>query len=177
VAVTSGLEAAEPRLLKLLNKGLTIEQFTTVAANFKQQKILVHAYLMYGLPSQTAQETIDSLEIVRQLFCQGCLDSAFFHRFVLTVHSPIAAAPDKFGITIVQPAEAQTDLFANNAMMFNDTTNTDHEILGEGLRRAVYNYMHGQGLAQPLQFWFSKKIPQTTVATKYIARVLKQAHR
>jgi hypothetical protein len=53
---------------------------------------MVHAYLMYGYPTQTIQETIDSLEMVRQLFEVGgiynrdfgigCHDSTQSCRFV-----------------------------------------------------------------------------------------------
>jgi hypothetical protein len=35
------------------------------------------AYLMYGYPTQTIQETVDSLEMVRQLFEVGVLQSDF----------------------------------------------------------------------------------------------------
>jgi hypothetical protein len=32
--------------------------------------VLVHAYLMYGFPAETEQETVDLLEHVRQLFAE-----------------------------------------------------------------------------------------------------------
>jgi hypothetical protein len=49
---------------------------------------MVHAYLMYGYPTQTIQETVDSLEMVRQLFKQS-LQSGFWHQFAMTAHSPL----------------------------------------------------------------------------------------
>ena len=61
---------------------------------------MVHAYLMYGFPTETEQDSIDALERVRQLFAAGCIQSAYWHRFAATAHSPIGLAPEKFGITI-----------------------------------------------------------------------------
>lgn len=54
---------------------------------------MVHAYLMYGFPTQTAQETIDSLEMVRQMFEQGIIQSGFWHQFAMTAHSPVGLDP------------------------------------------------------------------------------------
>jgi hypothetical protein len=48
---------------------------------------MVHCYLMYGYPTQTVQETVDSLEMVRQLFEAGVLQSGFWHQFAMTAHS------------------------------------------------------------------------------------------
>jgi hypothetical protein len=75
IAVTGGLEVASDRLLTLMDKGITIEQAARSAWAFRQAGVRVHAYLMYGFPTETAQETVDSLEIVRQLFAAGLLDS------------------------------------------------------------------------------------------------------
>jgi hypothetical protein len=47
--------------------------------------IMVHSYLMYGYPTQTIQETVDSLEMVRQLFEVGY--KGFWHQFAMA-HSP-----------------------------------------------------------------------------------------
>ena len=88
IAVTGGLEVASDRLLKLMKKGVSVEQVARVTRAFSDAGILVHAYLMYGFPTQTAQDTVDALEYVRQLFAAGCIQSGFFHRFTCTVHSP-----------------------------------------------------------------------------------------
>ena len=96
IAVAGGLEVASDRLLKLINKGVSVEQVAKVASSFSKSGILVHAYLMYGFPTQSEQETIDSLEIVRQLFENKVIQSGFWHRFALTAHSPVGLNPDKF---------------------------------------------------------------------------------
>jgi len=172
VAVTGGLEVASPRILNLINKGLTIEQVAQVTRNFSEQGILVHAYLMYGFPTETEQETIDSLEVVRQLFFLGCINSAFWHRFVATTHSPVGKNPEKFGISLLPQKVPLEGVFAKNAIPFTDPTPVDHDMLGMGLKKAVYNFMHGIGLSEPLQFWFDRPVHRPTVKKDYVAKAL-----
>jgi hypothetical protein len=115
---------------------------------------MVHAYLMYGFPTETTQDTVDALERVRQLFAAGCIQSAYWHRFAATAHSPIGLRPEAFGITLRPPANIT---FAHNDLEFDDPTGTDHDLLGAGLRKALYNYMHGIGLDADVREWFAPR--------------------
>jgi radical SAM superfamily enzyme YgiQ (UPF0313 family) len=151
VAVSGGLEVASDRLLELMKKGVTVEQVARVTRAFTEAGIMVHAYLMYGFPTETVQDTIDALERVRQLFAAGCIQSAYWHRFVATAHSPIGLNPQSYGITLRPP---QNILFAHNDLDFDDPVGTDHDFLGRGLRKAVYNYMHGVGIDADVREWF-----------------------
>ena len=169
IAVTGGLEVASERVLKLINKGVSLEQVARVAKAFHDNGVFVHAYLMYGFPTETAQETVDSLEVVRQLFANECLQSGFWHRFSATVHSPVGKAPTNFGIRIVPFPSPAHGLFAENDLRFVDPTGVDHDALGEGLRRALYNFMHGQGLKADVRDWFPIKVPKTRIPAKLIA--------
>ncbi|MCM2324494.1 MAG: radical SAM protein [Oligoflexia bacterium] len=170
VAVSGGLEVASDRLLKLMNKGVTVEQVARVTHAFTEAGIMVHAYLMYGFPTQTEQETVDALERVRQLFEAGCIQSAYWHRFSATAHSPIGRDPARFGIRL-RPAPPAP--FARNDLAFEDPTPCDHERLGQGLRKALYNYMHGVGLDADVRSWFDKKVPKTTVSRERVRRALR----
>jgi radical SAM superfamily enzyme YgiQ (UPF0313 family) len=156
IAVTGGLEVASDRLLKLMKKGVSVEQVARVTRAFSDAGVLVHAYLMYGFPTQTAQDTVDALEYVRQLFAAGCIQSGFFHRFTCTVHSPVAKHPAQYGVTL-SPALQTT--FANNDINFTDATGIDHDAFGEGLKKALYNYMHGIGLDLDVREWFEQDAP------------------
>ena len=169
IAVSGGLEVASDRLLQLIDKGITVAQVATVNKNFTEAGILVHAYLMYGYPTQTNQETIDSLEMVRQLFANSILQSAFWHRFALTVHSPVGLNPDKFKIKILNTTLGS---FANNDAEYEDLTGGDHDDFGYGLKKSLFNYMHGIGLDEPLQKWFDTKTPKTKVEPNFIEQVL-----
>lgn len=151
VAVSGGLEVASDRLLELMQKGVTVRQVARVTRAFSDAGIMVHAYLMYGFPSETAQDTIDALERVRQLFAAGCIQSAYWHRFAATAHSHIGLQPEKYGITLRSPRNVT---FALNDIGFDDPVGTDHDFLGSGLRKALYNYMHGVGLDADVREWF-----------------------
>ena len=107
--------------------------------------IMVHAYLMYGFPTETTQETVDSLERVRQLFAAGCVQSAFWHRFAATAHSPIGRAARALRHP---PAhrEPTVDLRAQRARRSTIRPAPITTRSASGLRKALYNYMHGLGL-------------------------------
>jgi hypothetical protein len=167
VAVTGGLEAATDRLLTLMDKGFTMGQAARAMRAFSEAGILVHAYLMYGFPSQTEQDTVDALEFIRQLFEAGYLHSAYWHRFALTVHSPIYREPERYGIRLLPMPEAT---FARNEAFYEDSVACDHEALGRGLRKALYNYMHGVGMEDELQEWFRDPVPLPSLPTDVVAR-------
>ncbi|HVR60582.1 MAG TPA: radical SAM protein [Polyangia bacterium] len=169
VAISGGLEVASDRLLALMKKGVTVAQVARVARAFSQAGVLVHAYLMYGFPTETEQETVDALERVRQLFVEGCIQSAFWHRFAATAHSPIGQRPELFGIRLLPQAPAT---FARNEIPFVDPTGCDHERLGIGLRKALYNFMHGVGLDADVCTWFEHRVPAPQVARDLIRRAL-----
>lgn len=170
IAVSGGLEVASDRLLKLINKGVTIEQVANVTNTFSQNNIMVHAYLMYGFPTQTEQETMDALEIVRQLFDNNLIQSGFWHRFALTEHSDIGINPSKYKI---EKIENDLNQFARNDVAFNDETGCDHERFSEGLRISLYNFMQGVGLEMKVNDWFTFKTPKTTHKSNYIEQLLK----
>jgi radical SAM superfamily enzyme YgiQ (UPF0313 family) len=170
IAVTGGLEVASDRLLKLMKKGVSVEQVARVTRAFSDAGILVHAYLMYGFPTQTAQDTVDALEYVRQLFAAGCIQSAFFHRFTCTVHSPVGKHPEEYGVTL---APAPIITFAHNDINFIDATGVDHDVFGAALKKALYNYMHGIGLDEDVRNWFDDEVPRTRVPKSFVARALR----
>lgn len=163
IAVTGGIEVASERVLKLIDKGISIEKVAVVTKNFRDANIFVHAYLMYGFPTETVQETIDSLEVVRQLFKKKYLSSAYWHRFALTAHSPVGLNPDKYRIRIVPDKNPEHGLFAKNELPYVEEKFVDHDMLGIGLKRALFNYMLGQGLDMDLRDWFDVKVPKPKV--------------
>ncbi len=172
IAVSGGLEVASDRLLALIDKGVTVEQVARVTRNFTGAGIMVHAYLMYGYPTQTVQETVDSLEMVRQMFETGVLQSGFWHQFAMTAHSPVGMFPDRFGVD--KKTEA-IGTFANNDIDYIDKTGIDHDQFSFGLRKSLYNFMHGICFDYALQEWFDFKIPKTTISPNFIIDALKDA--
>lgn len=168
IAVSGGLEVASDRLLKLIDKGVSVKQVAQVTHSFTDAGIMVHAYLMYGYPTQTVQETVDSLEMVRQMFESGIIQSGFWHQFALTAHSPVGLNPEAFGVI----PELRNITFAHNDIAFQDKTGIDHGQFSFGLKKSLFNYMHGLCYDYPLQEWFDFKIPRTKVAPHFIATCL-----
>jgi hypothetical protein len=184
IAMSGGLEVASDRLLKLMKKGVSVEQVAQVTKGFSEAGILVHAYLMYGFPTQTVQDTVDALEYVRQLFENGCIQSGFFHRFACTVHSPVGLNPQEYGIELIP---LPTVSFGKNDIGFIDPTGVDHDLLGLGLKKAIYNFMHGIGLEEDVRTWFQNaliehaggkspafKVPKSTVPRRKIEQALQR---
>lgn len=172
IAVSGGLEVASDRLLELIKKGVTVEQVAQVTRNFTESGIMVHAYLMYGYPTQTIQETVDSLEMVRQLFELGVLQSGFWHQFAMTAHSPVGMSPEEFGVI----PEQNEIMFANNDINFKDKTGINHDKFSFGLKKSLFNYMHGICFDYDLQDWFDFKIPKTKIPSDFIYNCLEKEH-
>ena len=170
IAVSGGLEVASDRLLDLIKKGVTVEQVAQVTRNFTESGIMVHAYLMYGYPTQTIQETVDSLEMVRQLFELGVLQSGFWHQFAMTAHSPVGMFPEEFGVI----PEQNEIMFANNDINFKDKTGINHDKFSFGLKKSLFNYMHGICFDYDLQDWFDFKIPKTKIPSDFIYNCLEK---
>lgn len=170
-AVTGGLETASDRLLKLMNKGVTVRQAAQACRNFSTAGIMAHAYLMYGFPTETEQETINSLEIVRQFFEEGLVQSAFWHLFTATVHSDVGRNPEKYNIRIVSTPSGS---FARNDLAHEDPAGCDHQAFAYGLNKAVYNFMHGIGLEYPVKQWFDFRVPPVSIDKHYTAKAISQ---
>ncbi len=171
IGVSGGLEVASDRLLGLIQKGITVSQVARVNRNFTEAGIMVHAYLMYGFPTQTDQETIDSLEMVRQMFAAGILQSAFWHEFTMTAHSPVGLEPEKF---MVKKQTSLAGEFANNDIEHIDPVGANHPQYAFGLKKSLLNYMHATCIDHPLQKWFDFKVPKTTIPPDYIMRSLEE---
>ncbi len=169
IAVSGGLETASDRLLAAMDKGVTVAQAARTTHHLTRAGIMVHAYLMYGFPTETPQETIDALERVRQFFSQDLLQSAFWHRFTATVHSPVGRRPSAYGIRI-DPLPAHS--FARNDVVHHDPGAGDLDALGRGLARAVYHYMHGTGLERDVRTWFEHRVPRPEVSSNVVRDAL-----
>ena len=159
IAVSGGVETASDRLLEKMNKGVSIEQLTLVLRNFYYAGVMVHTYLMYGFPTQTLQETVDALDVVRLLFQAELIGSAFWHRYAMTVHSPSGRHPEHFGVRV---KNKPPNPFANNEVHFAEDRQYNVAAAGEALRRATYNYMRQAGIDKPAHKWFEGKAPAST---------------
>ena len=169
VAVSGGLEVASDRLLKLMDKGVTIQQTVEACRHLRDAGIMVHTYLMYGFPTETLQESVDALETVRRMFDEGIVQSAFWHRYAMTCHSPSGMHPEAFGARRVT---MDPNPFCNNEVDWEPIDggqqfDYDIDAVGAALRLATYNYMNGLGLDQPVRSWFPIRVPRPTQERKH----------
>ena len=118
VAVSGGIEIATGAGLQIVDKGFTLTDLIRSLLAFKRSGILVHAYLIYGFPGQSDQEIADSAEMVRVLLAEGLIDSAFWHKFVLTRHSRLYARWEAGDVPALKP-RLPPSRFAVNDLRFD----------------------------------------------------------
>jgi radical SAM superfamily enzyme YgiQ (UPF0313 family) len=171
IAISGGLEVASDRLLTKMKKGVTVAQVAQVTNAFTEAGIMVHAYLMYGFPTQTAQETINSLDMVRQMFECGIIQSGFWHQFAMTAHSPVGQDPKSYGVVHTGPSFGG---FAENDFYHEDAEGADHDLYSDGLKASIHHYMIGLGYEISLDEWFDFEVPLPDVATDFIQQCVEE---
>jgi hypothetical protein len=151
-----------------MKKGTSVEQVAGVCKNFQEAGIRVHAYIMYGFPTQTAQETIDALDVVRQLFLHGLITSASWAKFGVTPHSPIGRAPREYNIELLPTPK---DAFIEQVMAHWDPAN-DHGRFSHGLEMALGYYGMGTQHLTASETWFDFPVPPVSIDRDLLTKVL-----
>ncbi|HWR94529.1 MAG TPA: hypothetical protein VN192_04960, partial [Flavobacterium sp.] len=78
---------------------------------------------------------------------------------------------EKFGV--VKETEA-IGTFANNDINYVDKTGIDHNKFSFGLKKSLFNFMHGICFDYELQEWFDFKIPKTKINSDFITNALEE---
>lgn len=164
LAASAGIEVAGDRGLGLSGKGLSMETLVGACDALSRAGILAHAYLMYGLPDQTEEDLVDSLEILRQMFRLGLLHSAFWHPFVLTRHSPFYRDRFSKGGALVPESD-----FALNDLDWRGSGRLSR--FSEGIEAALASYMEGRELDRPAEAWFRFAVPKARIGRDYVKRL------
>jgi radical SAM superfamily enzyme YgiQ (UPF0313 family) len=143
VAVSGGIEIATEGGLEMTDKGFDLAGLARTLVAMKRSGLLVHAYLIYGFPGQSRSDIVDSAEVCRQLFAAGLVDSAFWHRFVLTRHSRMNAERREGKRPELEALDRDWD-FANNDLGFVGERAFDE--FDAPLAATLEAWMAGQGL-------------------------------
>jgi len=172
LGVSAGLEVATEKGFKRLGKGIDLESAVSALAAFKEAGILTHAYLIYGYWDEDEEELIDSAETLRQLFAEGLLDSAFWHKFILTRHSRIYAEKERGLHPLLKvkgdcPQSANT--FALNDLSFKGEEKFDK--YSEGLETLLAVWMSGETEA-PVRSAFPFKVKAPSVPPDLVSVLL-----
>ena len=172
-AVSGGIEIACGTGLDAVKKGTDLQSIVSACAAFKEAGILTHAYMIYGYWQETPQMLIDSMETLRQLFASGLLDSAFWHKFVLTRHSR-AFQEWKSGLyPELKPLgldESEESIFASNDLRFAGEEKSSR--YGNPLNQALAAWMHGEELELPVTKWFPFAMPHPSVAPDLVEQAI-----
>ena len=170
--VSAGIESATGTGLESINKGTDISSITRACCAFKEAGILVHAYMIYGFWNDTPQTIIDSMETLRQFFEAGLLDSAFWHKFVLTRNSTVYNQWQKEGNLSLVSSEEASSAFARNNLHFKGEEKFNK--FGAPLETALNCWMHGDHLDQHVQKWFDFQVPKPTVNRGFINNLIEE---
>ena len=170
--VSAGIESATGTGLESINKGTDITSIAHACCAFKEAGILVHAYMIYGFWNDTAQSIIDSMETLRQFFAAGLLDSAFWHKFVLTRNSTVYSQWEKDGNLDLVVGADNSSAFARNNLHFKGEES--YNKFGLPLDTALNSWMHGQGLEKKVQKWFDFPLPAPTVSRDFIEKKIEE---
>ena len=160
VAVSGGIEIATERGLEMTGKGFDLVSLVRTLVAMRRAGLLVHTYLIYGFPGQAAADIVDSAEFCRQLFAAGLVDSAFWHRFVLTRHSRMYREWKEGRRPALVPVDRPWS-FANNDLSFEGERAFDR--FDAPLAASLDSWMEGAALDKPLSAWFGRTAPKTSI--------------
>ena len=172
-AVSGGIEIACGTGLDAVKKGTDLQSIVSACAAFKEAGILTHAYMIYGYWQETPQMLIDSMETLRQLFASGLLDSAFWHKFVLTRHSRAFQEWRSGLYPELKPLgldESEESIFASNDLRFAGEEKSSR--YGNPLNQALAAWMHGEDLELPVGKWFPFAMPRPSVAPDLVEQAI-----
>ena len=169
-AVSAGIEIATGNGLSAVNKGTDMENIVNACCAFKEAGILIHSYMIFGFWSQSVQDLIDSMEALRQLFEAGLLDSAFWHKFTLTLHSTVYEEYKKGKYPELKILPQKKTQFAKNDLHFEGEEKS--EKYSAPLNAALELWMHGEKLSKPVESYFPFKMPKPSIAKDYIASLI-----
>ena len=173
IGVSGGIEIATGNGLDGIHKGTDIDTIVGACCAFKENGILVHAYMIYGYWNQNDQDTINSMETLRQFYASGLLDSSFWHKFVLTRHSRIYSEWKNGMHGNLKPIEPKgAGIFAKNGLHFEGEGKSAK--FGNGLNAALQAWMHGECLNKKVNRWFDFKTPEPTVKADYIEESIRR---
>jgi hypothetical protein len=166
LGVTGGIEIATQNGLDSVKKGTDLDAIVGACCAFKESGIFVHAYMIYGFFGESETDTINSMETLRQFFAEGILDSAFWHKFVLTKNSRIYAEWKNGMHADLQPEEISSEDFLHNELNFRGEEKSKK--FGRGLSAALDSWMHGEKISRRVNDWFDFKTPLPTVSKNLV---------
>ena len=107
VCVSFGMESGNQRVLDLIDKGTRVDYMAETMKNFTAAGVAVQLMAFSDFPTETSaekRETIDFVNNNSEYWSTGGIGA-----FMLTGTSIIAKSPERFGITLMKAANADTN--------------------------------------------------------------------
>jgi anaerobic magnesium-protoporphyrin IX monomethyl ester cyclase len=123
VCISFGMESGNQRILDLIDKGTKIDYMAETMKNFAQAGAAVQLMAFTDFPTETPEEkkeTFDFIQNNKDYWSTGGMGA-----FLLTGTSIIAKDPEKFGIKLIETADADVA----RAIAFKLDKETDREVL------------------------------------------------
>ena len=171
-AVSGGIEIATGNGLDAVNKGTTLENIVAACCAFKEAGILVHSYMIFGFWNQSEQDLINSMETLRQLFAAGIMDSAFWHKFTLTLHSTVYKEWLEGKHPDLKPIKKEKEQFAENDICFEGQEKS--EKYSGPLNEALNCWMNGEKLKKNVEAYFPFKMPSPSIPKNYVENLIEK---
>jgi radical SAM superfamily enzyme YgiQ (UPF0313 family) len=105
-----GLESASERMLKLINKGITMDVVKRILKDASNVGLMNHVYVIAGLPTETVEDFDKTIEFLHKY--KKYIDTVAFHDFCFVKGSYIANNPEKFEITPEEMDELKDSYFS-----------------------------------------------------------------
>ncbi|MFX0208019.1 MAG: B12-binding domain-containing radical SAM protein [Candidatus Hodarchaeota archaeon] len=103
-----GLESANPRVLNLMCKGITIDDMRQTLRNSSEAGIWNHVFLFFGFPTETEEEANETIEFV--LKNKDKIKSVAHSTFNLKKNSKVFVNKEKYSIQRIKVREQDFDL-------------------------------------------------------------------
>lgn len=164
--VSAGIEIATGNGLCSVNKGTDMQNIVSACCAFKEAGILIHSYMIFGFWNQSEQDLIDSMETLRQFFEEGLLDSAFWHKFTLTLHSTVYFEWKEGKHPDLKPLPQKKNSFSENTIHYEGENKS--EKYSYALNNSLSNWMKGNNLSEDVRTWFDFKMPLPSIKKNFI---------
>lgn len=98
-----GLESGTPRVLDLINKGISLEDAAQVLRNSAQAGIWNECFVIVGFPTEEPQEVQNTLDFIRNN--RESIHAIESFPFYLSKYSLVAKRPEEFSVEIVEQSD------------------------------------------------------------------------
>ena len=112
------------------------------------------------------------METLRQLFAAGLLDSAFWHKFTLTLHSTVYQEWLDGKHQDLQPVPAPKTQFAENDIHWKGENKSQK--YADGLNSALELWMHGEKLKKPVESYFQFRMPKPSIPQDFVDKLIEK---